>query len=527
MFIDLLALEDSPNLEADICIVGAGPAGISMARSFLGTNIDVLVLESGGFEYDSATQELCDGENVGLNYFDLMSARLRYLGGSSNHWDNWCGELQPIDYAKRPWVPYSGWPFGPSEMKPWYDLARPLCSLAPRQTVEEIWSILNLDPLALDESRVSFNFWEIAPATHFGKVYRRDLEKAPNVRVLLHANVTELNSDEFARTVKSLSIRTIDGRRAKVKARVFVLACGGIENPRLMLASDRVEPHGIGNSRGLVGRFFMEHPRDRIGRLTTHDPMALIDLFRPGWSGMQSYCPAIVVSDEKAKEEEILNHRIELRYEGDDPAMSAMRQLGTSLSAGRLPNQFSDELWDLIRGADIVAYNLYRRAFQNRPMVPRPELVREIYLVAQAEQAPNPASRVTLSDRRDALGVRLPVLDWRFTELEKKTVQVQTQMLGAELSRLGVGLLRIDPWLMEDDASWTDDMVGGYHHIGTTRMSEDPNLGVVDADCKVHGLNNLYIAGSSVFPTAGNINPTLTLVALALRLADHLKVRLA
>ena len=170
--------------------------------------------------------------------------------------------------------------------------------------------------------------------------------------------------------------------------------------------------------------------------------------------------------------------------------------------------------------------NLFRRTVLSRPIVPKPERVSRVFFNCQAEQAPNPDSRITLSNERNALGGRLPILDWRLTELDKRSFYAPAKLLGAELARLGIGLFRIEPWLLDGANTWSPNLVGGYHHMGTTRMAEDERQGVVDSTCKVHNVDNLYVAGSSVFPTSGNINPTLPLVALALRLADHLKQRI-
>ena len=180
--------------------------------------------------------------------------------------------------------------------------------------------------------------------------------------------------------------------------------------------------------------------------------------------------------------------------------MATMRRFSQSIEAGRMPDRLAEGLWDLIQGTDITAYNLYRRAVHNRPMVPKPDGVHQVYFLCQAEQAPNPDSRITLSDRRDALGSRLPVLDWRLGELDKRTLQVQGKLLGGEMARLGLGLFQFDPWLRDGGNSWSPTMVGGYHQMGTTRMSDDERTGVVDANCRVHGLENLYVAGSSVYP---------------------------
>jgi choline dehydrogenase-like flavoprotein len=526
MFVDLRSLDDSTVLETDICIVGAGPAGISMARTFIGTGMRVILVESGDLEFNGDIQALYAGESVGLPYFGLEGTRLRYFGGSSNHWDNWCGEFNPIDYRTRTWVPSSGWPFGPAELAPYYDRARPICGLRPRRSNEEMWASLGIDPLPFDGSRLEYHFWEVGNKIRFGEAYRADLREARNIQVLLNANATELRTDQAARTVEFVDLQSLEGRQVRVRARFFVLACGGIENARLMLDSNRVEPHGLGNRHDLVGRYFMEHPIDRVGSVTTDDPLRLIDLFRPGWLGEQSYFPSVVLSDGQAETEQILNNRFHLMFESDEKTTAALRRFGQTVTSGRVPDRLAEDLWELIQNADIMAYNLFRRTVLSRPIVPKPERVSRVFFNCQAEQAPNPDSRITLSNERNALGGRLPILDWRLTELDKRSFYVPAKLLGAELARLGIGLFRIEPWLLDGANTWSPNLVGGYHHMGTTRMAKDERQGVVDSTCKVHNVDNLYVAGSSVFPTSGNINPTLTLVALALRLADHLKQRI-
>jgi choline dehydrogenase-like flavoprotein len=153
---------------------------------------------------------------------------------------------------------------------------------------------------------------------------------------------------------------------------------------------------------------------------------------------------------------------------------------------------------------------------------------RGLYVVARAEQAPNPASRVMLSEERDAFGLPRIALDWQLLDVDKRSLKVTMEALDRELRRLSLGRVEPSAWLDEPETPWVADPlvsnhpVGGYHHMGTTRMATSPRRGVVDADCRVHGLGNLYVAGSSVFPTGGWANPTLTILALALRLGDHL-----
>ena len=189
-----------------------------------------------------------------------------------------------------------------------------------------------------------------------------------------------------------------------------------------------------------------------------------------------------------------------------------------------MPDDLRDKIWKVILDLDDVAANVYRRFVEGKDIIAAPKL---IYLHSQSEQAPNPDSRVTLSDERDALGLNWARLEWRLTELDKRSVEVMTKAIGAEFGRLNLGRVRLDDWLLDGGKDWGPDLKGSPHHMGTTRMSDDPRMGVVDRRCRVHGIENLYIAGSSVFPTGGYMNPTLTIVALALRLADHLEARFA
>ncbi|QQP93647.1 GMC family oxidoreductase (plasmid) [Skermanella sp. TT6] len=526
MFIDINGLDEHAELEADICIIGAGPAGISMARDLIGTPVRVLLLESGELEFDGDTQELYASESIGIPYFALDQSRLRYFGGSSNHWDNWCGEFEPIDFRQRSWVPDSGWPFGIEELYPYYDRARPLCGLPPRRSTEWIQENMGVPPLPFDGSRLKYHFWEIAgPPIRFGEAYGAELREAPNIRVVFNANATELRTDEAGGVITSVELRSLKGRVTTARARFVVLACGGMENARLMLDSDRVQPNGIGNRHDLVGRYFMDHPLDRVGSIVTSDPMKLIDALRTSRRGKYFYFPSVVLTETAMEREQVLNSRIQLRFTTTENTLPMLQRVGRAVAAGQVPSRPLETVGELLLNADIVAYNLYRRMIADLPIVPKPASVTEVLFTFQAEQAPNPNSRIMLSDKRNALGGRQMVLDWRLSELEKRSLHVQTKLLGAELARMGLGLFRMESWLAEGANSWSPDVVIGYHHMGTTRMADDELRGVVDRQCRVHGMDNLYIAGSSVFPTGSNINPTLTIVALALRLTDHLKQR--
>jgi choline dehydrogenase-like flavoprotein len=358
-----------------------------------------------------------------------------------------------------------------------------------------------------------------------------DLRAAPNLRVLYHANLTHLQADPDARRIEHAEIRSLHGQRARIMARQFVLACGGIENPRLLLASNDVEPTGIGNRHDQVGRRFMEHPHARAARIQARDPIGLYQFFQrqSGRSGTW-IAPSVQASETLQREAGILNTAVTvklLRVTGRESPLT--KRLYQAAKHEFNPTRLGRGMWQQFRRV---------RHFLRRPGIRRLRWWharldgRELYLFIRGEQAPNPASRVVLSDRRDALGMPRANLDWRLGALDKRSAAVLVDTVAGEFARLGLGAVVPEPWLGDGSTEWPADPtasnhpLGGYHHMGTTRMSDNPHDGVVDRDCRVHGYANLYVAGSSVFPTSGWANPTLTIIALAQRLGEHLAARL-
>jgi len=495
MIIDFRQLENRSEIKSDICIIGAGAAGITIARALGGTGIRVCLLESGGFEYDEKIQSLYSGETRGVPYWKLELARLRYFGGSTNHWGGWCGPLDESDFEARPWIPYSGWPIRRQDLDPYYQRAQALCELGPQGYDIAAWENGTRRFPAFLPAKLHAQLWQFSPPTRFGTVYRREIKAAGNIRAYLYANVTRLETDENATQVIGARIRTPWGQTGTVRARYFVLACGGIENARILLLSNQHARAGLGNDYDRVGRFFMEHPMaQRAVRLFTRELATIKTLFEPiqngGQHGLAGLCPTPIAQ----RARQILNcsatfSRILDPYA--DPDKDAW------------PNDMLGTMMDLDDGR--------RRegAF--------------FYLTTRSEQAPNPDSRITLSDERDTLGLNKAILDWQLTDIDFQTIRTSLELIGEELGRLGLGRVQLADWLTTTRVNWSDSLNFGSHHMGTTRMTEDPKQGVVDRNCRVHSVANLYVAGSSVFTTSGYMNPTLTIVALALRLADHLK----
>jgi choline dehydrogenase-like flavoprotein len=531
MFIDARSVM-SAQIEADICIVGAGAAGITLAQQFIGSSVTVCVLESGGLQFDWQAQSLYTGANVGLRYFDLDVCQIRYFGGNTNAWGGWCRPLDPIDFSHRSWVANSGWPFPAAELRNYYREAHALCQIAsddydPARAVAEIGNrrarLLSFDPRKLEPSIYRFS----AP-TRFGQLYRDAVRKAANIRCYLDANVLRIKTSDDARTVNEVAVGTLSGTRFSVTAKYFVLAAGGIENTRLLLLSNDIIAGGLGNQNDLVGRFFMEHPhtkRRMIARARAM-PSALYGLtFRDHALSARLSLPAAL-----QEREELLNYsgNIHPVYFGHNaPGWLAFRKLVLSIDPGRQSDPYVrfppygrrglslKEVFDIARQFERVTLAAFLQYFQPDRFIPG------FVLESKSEQAPNPDSRVTLDHPRDAFGLNRVKLDWRMLPIDRRTVVRAEEIIGDELGRLGIG--RLEPLPPEEIEGWPSNLEGGWHQIGTTRAADDPKRGVVDRDCRIHGMANLYVAGSSVFPTAGAAPPTLTIVAMALRLAGHLR----
>ncbi len=532
MLIDLQAAGEAPDLAAEVCIVGAGAAGITLARSLLAAGHRVCVLESGGLDYEPATQELYAGANLGMEYYPLDEARLRFFGGTTNIWGGRCVPLDRLDFERRPWVPHSGWPLSLENLLPYYGRAHEALGLGPFAYGDEVWAHLAEAPPAFDPERIGTRFWRFDERKErFGAGQCTDLIDSPAARVVLHANVVRLQADRDARAIEHVVVRALGGPEIRVSAKAYVLACGAIENARLLLASNNVEPTGIGNRFDQVGRYFMEHPHARAARIETDRPYALWALLRKRFvTGSPAVAPALVPAEKLQAERGILNSAFTFKLQRDPQRGPPLnKRIYFRLKHGLAPTRAGRRLWH--------AYRATRNWLQRRLREPV-ERARAglgwtgLYVIVRGEQAPNPSSRVRLSQERDALEVPRADLDWQLGAQDKATVADFVAALDAELARLGLGRAHGADWLAEDRLHWPVDPtvsnhpIGGYHHLGTTRMSAAPRSGVVNADCRVHDRENLYIAGSSVFTTGGCANPTLTIMALSLRLGAHLHQRL-
>jgi choline dehydrogenase-like flavoprotein len=532
MFIDTRRVEQGAVVKATVCIIGGGVAGITLAMELDKQGVDVCLLESGGFAPDDGTRDLNRGEDVGewrYNFAD--GSRSRFLGGSSNCWGGWCRPLDPWDFDKRDWIDHSGWPFSLSELAPYYDRTHTLLKLGPNNFDPDFWerSIGRPDVrrIPLVSGKVRDTISQFSPPARFGKLYRETLKRSKRIRVYLYANVTNIDTDRPAASVSRVQVATLSGKCVEIVAKHYVLATGGIENARLLLASNKVQPCGLGNGNDLVGRFFMDHPRLITGNIR----------FAPEWSRNKlsdvkyHYMNAAVaahgthiahqfaLTPEVLEREGLLNARVWFNSifpgEGSEGAQALFR-----LKQAMLHKDQED--WNLARDVmtmvthplDTFGYG-YTRLFQPR------WLIKGVKFQLIVEPEPNPNSRVMLSpSQKDRLGMNRVRVDWRLTSKVQRTFDRTLAILADDMRHSGVAQVELDAPL--EGGKWPSDLEGTWHHMGTTRMHDSPKHGVVDRDGKVHGMSNLFVAGSSVFPTAGANFPTITLAALAIRLSEHL-----
>jgi choline dehydrogenase-like flavoprotein len=530
MISDARLFDDGYSFAADVCIAGAGAAGIAIARELIGSNLEVCLLEAGGERPDPATQAPYRGRNVGLRYVPLHTSRRRCLGGTTNDWTGRCRPLDPIDFEARDDVAYSGWPFGRAHLDPFYQRAHELLELGPMRYDTCDWPDRGA-ALELSSHDVRSAMFQYSPPTNFAKTYRAQLAGSANVHTWLYASVVEIETDAAGDRVTRLRLATPQRRRLSVSAKIYILAAGGIENPRLLLISSAGRRPGLGNEYDLVGRFFMEHPQVYVGPFTPSASCPTLDLYTvpPGneFDRPDPVVAGLSPSAELMTSEALLNaslgfcvrkaHQSRPEYWSD--GVTSLEHLVDAARRGEAPENPARYLFHSIAGALPIARSCLARLHRRR----RSPLVARLTF----EAAPNPDSRITLSARRDALGLPRVDLDWRLSEVDRRSALRFLEIARGVIRDSGLGEVHVHVNLAPRDwPHWPLSISGLHHHMGTTRMHVDPKLGVVDENCRVHRMQNLYIAGSSVFPSSGYANPTLTLVALALRLADHVKAQL-
>ena len=507
-FLDARNIESKTKFDFDLCIVGAGAAGITIAREFANKNIRVCVLESGGLHSDPAVDSLSEIDDVGRLPGKEALKRLRYFGGTTNIWGGHCTPLEPDDFKRQDWIAYSGWPYDYNELHPYYIRAHDVLGLGEFSYVPEtIGSDLGFKTFPFDKTILATTVSRYHQV-RFGIKYGDELDRAKNIKVILYSDVSEIRlANSAANNAVNVLVKSLAGNQFYVGAKYFVIACGGIENARLLLMSNRQRSSGIGNHSDLVGRFFQEHLWYSSGYIAPATSAPTLAFYLQEWPyGDIAVRAHLAVPNEKVRELQIPKFRSELALESVSPTFKLAKKIKNNVSVGDVLTLMSDPvgLGTLLRCKASIAPTAY-------------------VLKNHVEQTPNPDSRVTLSAKRDDLDRPQPQLTWKLSALDQAGLIRAQRLIAHEIGRSGFGRMRIE--MREDGNDFLEKATGTGHHMGTTRMDDDPARGVADGNAKVHHTSNLYVAGSSLFPRCGWSNPTLTIVATSIRLADHLKMR--
>lgn len=457
----------------DVCVIGSGPAGMTLAIKLADSGQRVALVEAGSLEYDDWSQEQYEGTVVGDPYHDLDNARLRMLGGSSNHWAGHCIPLEPEDFLSRGADDNTGWPIDIGDISPFLDEA---C---------EILEIPNdfQDAAYTDTTRKTRFQW--SPPVVFNEKYYADIAQSANLTTYLGSTLVGVDHDGQRLTAARLQRR--GGEEFRLPARTFALCTGGIENSRLLLWLNAQNNNALVPNHDLIGRYWTEHPHAQLGEVLFEDLPP--DFF---------YNDEATFSLTRARQD----------------------QSGVFNAALQVERYSYSRTKKLVADVACIAPALGSRLFEALGK----KLVCGARLQGQWEQAPVAENRVVLaSSARDAFGIPRPELHWRRSETDRTTIVETVRIFANELAQTGKGRVRLADWIVDDGPIPDDGMMAIWHHMGGTRMSRNPARGITDKDLKVHGLENLYIGGSSVYPTGGGYaNPTLTIVQLSLRLAAHL-----
>lgn len=526
MIVDLATLDPSaPELvrpDATV-VVGGGAAGLALALRLEELGRPVVLVESGGDARDdaaiAATAPLNEGAVVGLQYRGLVDGRQRSLGGATQLWHGQCTRMRDGDLADRPWLAHSGWPLDLADLEPWYVAAEQWFGLSGRGYDSERWQEhRRLSPLPWSADRLLDDFAEYTALPHLGDRFRQRLRTSTGVQTLVQATAVGVRVEDGR--VRGVQLRDPAGRELFLAAGEVVLAAGAVESARLLMLSDP-EGVGLGTGRALTGRYLQDHPIVPLLEVRPLRRSWLQDRTSHLFARDARIWPKVRLAPQAQEREQLVAANAVLVHEVDEPELDAVRRLADALRRRRRPEDLRGDLLLAVRAVGPTVRTGWRRWVRGlasgRP-ASRTRL--DVWL----EQVPDPDSRVTLGERRDAHGLPLPQVDWRVSDTEVRTSRLMAAWVAEDLRRHGLAEVQELP-AMSDDAAWRASVTDAFHPAGTTRMSADPGSGVVDVDLRVHGIDGLYVASSSVFPIAGYANPTLTIVALALRLAAHLHAR--
>ena len=499
----------------DVCIVGAGAAGITLASQLVGQGKRVVVLEGGGRDLEPSSQSLYQSDIIGHPHVGIHNGRYRTFGGTTTKWGGQVLELDDEDFAVRPWIPGSGWPFAKRELGQYYAralVAEGITEAAGSET--EVWRQLGLKRPDYGADLVgTFSRW--LPDPDFTTLFKASLETSDRLMVYLHANALQLILDANVSRVVAVRCRTPEGREARFPAQSFVLCMGGIETIRFMLQPSNRYPW---EQNALLGQNFQDHVAATCGDMIIHDWAQFRHYFSNAWIRGLKYQPKLKLAA-AFREREMLLGATAVPMFDEDESLLRLKALAKNVVRGRLSKVTARGARDALGHLPTLArhaweFKRHGRAYHSRGT--------PIHLNVSCEQEPRGRSRIYLSHERDALGLFRVVLDWHVSDLELRTLSRCTELVDQVLSAKGIARVIPDNDLLGDPGRIRLHCYDSNHHMGGARMGHLPAEGVVDAELRINGVDNAYVCSTAVFPTSGSSNPTHTLLALAIRLSDAL-----
>ncbi|MGE8386827.1 MAG: FAD-dependent oxidoreductase [Pseudomonas sp.] len=465
----------------DVCIIGAGPAGITLALRLAEAGWRVVLLEGGGHEYSPRSQAFYRCTSTGLELY-AEETRLRYLGGTSNHWAGRCRPFTVSDFANAPPVDLPGWPIPYGEIERYLPAAMDIVDLPQGAEFRTVNAGLGGDEFDADRFLLS-------PPTRFAQKYAKALDETAGLDVFINCNCVDLDFDEASGQLKAAVVCDYARNRQRVVASTFILATGAIENARQLLNSTTLVGAGVIKKDGLTGCCLMEHLNVDMGTFILKDGQ--------GTEPRQYYTTDTFVSEYRAGKGNV-----------STTVLTDVQTYGRTAEVKHFLENLACEM-GLASKIDFVA---------------KFSCPGDGVISTMIEQFPNAHSRISLLDEKDELGVSKVNVNWALSATDRHTIKCIGSELAKQFAEMGLGFVKLNDYVYDTELALK--VQPHAHHMGTTRMAASPEFGVVDTDCKVFGTDNLYVAGSSIFATGGASNPTMPLLQFALRLADHLDARL-
>jgi choline dehydrogenase-like flavoprotein len=507
-------LRDTPpaDFHADICIAGAGAAGITLAVEFAGRGKTVLLLEGGGAVREDSSQAIYDSEIVGLAHRGIHTGRIRVKGGTTVRWGGQILELDALDFTVRSAIPDSGWPFSKTELTSFYERALALEGLANVERNDvAVWRDLKLPFTQFEGLESYLSRW--CPEPNFARLHNKTLTTHPKIHLWLHASAVELLFED--KTAQGIRVRTLTGIEIIFRARQYIFALGGIESSRFFL-----QPREGGlpwNRSGLLGQHFQDHIDCNAARIEPLDLSSFHDTFDPIVAHGFKYLPKLRLRPHLQSELGTLNIGSTMSFEDTGKARYQAKLTIRNLMRGRFSEVTRDNVFHIAKHVPMLFSQAWRYYVQRRAYAP-PSV--RILLRVHCEQEPTSRSSITLTDERDPLGLLRIRFDWQVSERELETIR--QYVLVAKRALAGIARIIPDEDLMSGSPKFFARCDDSNHHMGGMRMSTSDSTGVVDTNLRLNGTTNVHICSSAVFPSSGFSNPTHTVLALALRLSDHL-----